>query len=75
MANIYNVGMPPKAGNTVGNLQHSDTKFGSSRGNLNDNSSGDNKADGTENGGPVKTVRGGGGGILGISSKPSWLSN
>ena len=67
------IGMPPKAGNTGGNLQHSDTKLGNPLGDKNDNSSGDNKADGTEHGLPMRTVRGGGGGTVGISSRPSWL--
>lgn len=67
------IGMPPKAGNTGGNLQHSDTKLGNPLGNKNDNSAGDNKADGTEHGLPMRTVRGGGGGTVGISSRPSWL--
>jgi hypothetical protein len=67
------IGMPPPEIYTPGELQHTDTKLGNPLGDVVDNTAGENPVDGTENGGTVKTVRGGGGCNLGMYSKPSWL--
>lgn len=67
------IGMPEKANNTSGNLQHIDTQLGNPLGDQVDNSAGENNVKGTLNGKPVRNVRGGSGSIRGISSKPSWL--
>lgn len=67
------VGMPP-IGNFVGGGISLDTKLGNPFGDRVDNASGINLADGSAEGKPVTAIRGGGGGgIVGVSSRPSWL--
>lgn len=66
------IGMPPKECGTPKNLR--DEKYGNPFGDVVDNSSGDNLADGSAEGKPVQTVRGGSSGNnLSMYSKPSWL--
>jgi hypothetical protein len=65
--------MPPKVNFTGGSTVSADTQYANPMGDVVDNSAGENTVDGTEGGNPVNSSRGGGGGTIGISSRPSWL--
>src|SRR4030042_1283992 len=66
------IGMPSSI-MCISGEQHRDTNLGDPRGNIVDNQAEENIVDGTSDGNPVRTVRGGGSSNLGMYSKPSWL--
>jgi hypothetical protein len=67
------IGMPSKDNSVAGLNIHKDEKFGNPLGDVVDNNSGINLADGSAESKPIQTSRGSSGHSLSMYSKPSWL--